>query len=319
MDSIPNEWVTNPFQVNINKPSTSWHIFEWKTWFYIAGTIGALYFGYKFIIDPLFISELGSPTVKAPSPVDPNLPTPDITLTDKISNNITKPLINAIVKIKSSLNPLNWIIGTTDLNSQFNNFIERQNNISTQDLRYYPFTEINPYAPWYSKIKSLIFSETAAEYKERMLIRSAAWQELSNILDKNSGGIMQSVTNSGYNTPMPGIWTPANVGIGMKSVSGSTFVDQIAATTSYSNLMEKFSSVPSTPKTLAHVFEPLSLDEINSVTPSWENVVPDPKEMARYIDKQNGYSYAKVVAKSIPSKVTPFQISKNKFSNLSEE
>ena len=84
LDSIPNEWVTNPFQVNINKPSTSWHIFEWKTWFYIVGTIGALYFGYKFIIDPLFISNIVPPIDS--TNVSTKVPTintgvePDITL-----------------------------------------------------------------------------------------------------------------------------------------------------------------------------------------------------------------------------------------------
>jgi len=152
-----------------------------------------------------------------------------------------------------------------------------------------------------------------------MFIKSAAWQEISDMLDTNTGGLMESVSNSGYNTPMPGgVWTPVNVGIGMKSVSGSAFIDQIAATTSYGNLLEKFSSVPSTPKTLSHVLPELNLDEITTVNPSWENVVPDPQEMAKYIDNKNGYSYAKAVAKSIPIK-SPFPSHKNKFSILEVE
>jgi hypothetical protein len=82
LDSIPSEWVTNPFQVNIN-PSTPWYM-EWKTWFYVAGTIGALYFGYKFIIDPLFISNIVPPIDS--TNVSTKVPTintgvePDITL-----------------------------------------------------------------------------------------------------------------------------------------------------------------------------------------------------------------------------------------------
>jgi hypothetical protein len=39
-------------------------------------------------------------------------------------------------------------MGTTDINAQFETFLDRQYNMTTADRRFYPFTEVNPYLPW---------------------------------------------------------------------------------------------------------------------------------------------------------------------------
>ena len=147
------ELYKNP-SLNINI-ETPWYK-EWKTWMWIGGIIVVAYFGYTYIIDPFFIQ--GTPTVKGtsinPSPIDQNNPggtVDDITLGSKIIN-VTKSIGSTISTIKSKLNPFNWLLASSsiqDVNNQFESFIENQNDLVTADMRFYPFTEINPYDSYF--------------------------------------------------------------------------------------------------------------------------------------------------------------------------
>lgn len=145
------------------KGSPSLDVTPWykdtSTWLYIIGvgcTIGIAYFGYKLYSDPSWFYNListpdsetvtpGSPIIIGPTAGPSNIPlppSPDITLT----NNLTKGFIAGIIKpfsnIKAKINPFNYILSSTEVNNQFQNFMEFQNNPTTADRRYYPFTEV---------------------------------------------------------------------------------------------------------------------------------------------------------------------------------
>ena len=80
--------------------------------------------------------------------------------------------------------------------------MERQNNPVTADFRYYPFTENNPFAPWYSKWNIALLGESAADHLTRMNLKDKA----TNIYD-------QIKVNPNFPT---GTQTP-NIGIGINN------------------------------------------------------------------------------------------------------
>jgi len=216
------------------KPSVNIDITPWykdlSTWLWIGGvlcTISIAYTGYRFITDPTFVETIFSnnttPTVQ-PDNI-PDSPSPDITLSDRVTKGfglISSGIGQAYAFTLDKLNPFNYFNTTTDINNQFRLFIEKQNDMVTADRRYYPFTENNPFLPWYKKLKLQLIGESVTESLERFKDRTIA-ERIYNSLQVSKGkytdvtaatplltpnnwigsvGINTPTIGSGINTPM---------------------------------------------------------------------------------------------------------------------
>jgi hypothetical protein len=125
----------------------------------------------------------------------------------------------------------------------FRSAFEAKQSSVDYDNRYYPFTEVHPLQPWYQRVKTLILGESTLEKSQRLELRNQIWNGLVPV----SLNDLRTPSNiaSGYSTP--GL---SNVGIGIKTVSGSNFLETIEASSSFHNIFNKIASIPSTPKLL---------------------------------------------------------------------
>ena len=215
LDIIPSDWFKSSINFNINP--TPWYK-EYTTWLWIGGTlctIGGLYFGYKLIIDPTFIDSMsnsGTSTAKA-SPIDPSG-------SGSVADGGSNPILNGIITVTKSinngvkkLNPLYWFMSSTDTSTQFQSFINTQNDIARNNMNLYPFTVNNPYDSWITRMRIHWLGETTYEEAIRMRLRETAMSEVYKILDTKTipespllGGTLTPLTgfNSGFSTPKVG-------------------------------------------------------------------------------------------------------------------
>jgi hypothetical protein len=140
------------------------------------------------------------------------------------------------------------------------------------DGRFYPFTEIHPFKPWYQRIKVLVLGESATELRQRLHVRDVAWANMMPIT-------LGQVAQSGSMTPniVSGSITPSigQIGLGMRSVSGNPFMEWIEAGTSYRNVAEKLFSVPPTPKIVPE-FEGGASSWSENLSETFTNIVKSP-------------------------------------------
>jgi hypothetical protein len=166
-----------PELVGFDFPSKEWNI---STWLLYAGaaivTVGAVYLGYVYINDYFFSSVVK--ITPATPPTDPTLPPlPPSPLSSDGSTFFT----TMGHKINGFINPFKWFNTDAQLNSQFNNFMERQFNPATHNNQLYPFTVENPYAPWYKKLTTAILGESKADEAIRMGYKDFAYRDFDVI------------------------------------------------------------------------------------------------------------------------------------------
>lgn len=269
LENISSEWIKNPFNLNVTPTPSPWYK-DLSTWMWIFGTVGALYFGYKFIIDPLFIQDLGKSGPGTNSPGPSGLPqiitgseSPPITLGSRVSeglSNLSKSIGKSLNRVHNSftnkLNPFNWFLSANELQAQFQTFMEKQNVMETADRSLYPFTEINPYSSYFNKLKTSLFGESISESLQRFKDRAYA-ERIYSSLQVSKGkfravdGLTPVTSPGGYLTPSPWI---GNLGIGVSTPSYS-FSDAIHN----SNIENLFNSLTPTPKTI-----PISLPNVSA-------------------------------------------------------
>jgi hypothetical protein len=73
LSKIPNDWPLNPFGINVNINSTPWYR-DLNTWLWVGGSIcvaGFMFLTFKFITDPLYVSDLlgTHPDIKGKTPI----------------------------------------------------------------------------------------------------------------------------------------------------------------------------------------------------------------------------------------------------------
>jgi hypothetical protein len=148
----------------VTSVSSDWNLSSWLWYGGIAiVTMGALYLGYVLITSPEFIDSIAPSTKITPPtpPSDPSIPhTPPSDGTSFLS------IIGH--KISNIINPFKWFNTQAQINSQFNNFMERQYNPATHNNQLYPFTVDNPYLPWYKKLTLAMFGESKADEAIRL-------------------------------------------------------------------------------------------------------------------------------------------------------
>jgi hypothetical protein len=238
-DSLRNSY-KSLLNINVEPVSTSWYR-DLNTWLWIGGiisVIGFTYLGYKFIMDPSFFSSDLTPTIRrprAPGELGTDILNPTPTITENIINGIKGASNKAISGIKL-LNPYSWFTSAND----HADLVKVFNKIQTSDRyddRYFPFTPIHPYDPWYTNLKLHIFGESQSEYLYRIDIKNKVLKSLINIPSPND-----SLINLPPVSPHIG-----SVGLGTRYTSGSGLYEKIDATTSAAIVNEKLSFLPNTP------------------------------------------------------------------------
>lgn len=151
------------------------------------------------------------------------------------------------------LNPYNWFLGSPSTTAEAA-FLDRQSKINTYDDRFYPFTNINPYAPWWERLRMQIFGESLAEINERMIDKDFAMRDyLAIAVDKTAKGSQTPVSTDTL--------TPNIAALGIKNVSGSSFMDAIEASTSYLQTEAKLEDIlPGTSDWVVHIVDKANLD-----------------------------------------------------------
>ena len=89
-------------------------------------------------------------------------------------------------KISNVINPFKYFTTDQQSQQQFNNFLEKQYNPVTADLKLYPFTVENPTASWFSKFKTAVFGETHNDAVLRLEHRLYALRDYEAIKVDNS-------------------------------------------------------------------------------------------------------------------------------------
>jgi hypothetical protein len=304
---LPNILDSKPFSLRalykdgvINTPSNSWYS-DWSTLLWwsatLVGIAGAAYLGYKIIVDPSIITNLWNTNNGPTSPINPTSPTDPGSSASTITPAsmippIDKGIISSILSFTNKLNPLNWFTSVSETNTAREIFMERQNQINLSDMRYYPFTEVNPYDSWFDKIRIKWLGENTYELANRLRDKAAAMREANlpklaeSVQSSPLPGINELGPLSGFNTP--------KLGLGLKFTSSTGLLETIEASSSWN----KLSSLANTP---SHVpislpIPEMSMESISSVIPSWNDHVINQAELNRYVDAKKGYTYAKAVS-----------------------
>jgi hypothetical protein len=216
------------------------------------------------------------------------------------------------------LNPFSYVSTSTEINNQFQTFMDLQNNPVTADRNYYPFTEVNPFLPWYSKVKVAILGEGTFDALQRLKDKTYA-ERIYESIRISKGKYTDVVGLSPAVSPIPG-FTPsawANVGVGVKNTFTS-FNDTIL----HLNIENKFNSLTPLPQAVPTAIVPLPESILTDVS-SWSNAVVDKTSIAETSDMVKEWKAKQLVnvaSDASTSKVTLDELaSKNKFELLKEE
>jgi hypothetical protein len=132
------------------------------------------------------------------------------------------------------------------------------------DNRFYPFTEIHPYRPWYHRIRILTLGETALENQERLALRDHILRDITAITLEDTRSL--------------GSMTPATVvGVGVKPV-GVDFPGMLETAQTWSKLY----SAPTTPNVVPGS-STSQLTEFAGGNKSWDGHQIDQTELEDYV------------------------------------
>jgi hypothetical protein len=242
---------------NSTPVTKSWfsYITDSNTLWWIAvsvGTIGFIYLGYNFCTNPHFVEDffIKKPRTNIQPPTPPIDPgnNPDITLTGAVAdflNSSRRKFINVYSSTVNALNPFNYFVTSSELQSQINLFMDIQNDINRSNRRLFPFTENNPFDPWYKKLRLQFFGESGKEFVYRtQLIDQADSVYHALKIDKGKSiefsSTIFSTPNSAWNSP--GVLSPIATTIGLNPNALDAFNSAAVAITE-----QKLSSIPSSP------------------------------------------------------------------------
>jgi hypothetical protein len=312
--SLGKDLFQNPFNINISTPSP-WYK-EWSTYLWVIGIVSVAFIGYKFIIDPLFIESLPKPSDykgKGPEIASPDTPTQSNFKSSP--KKIFSLLTSGVWKAGSStlngikmLNPLYWLPSATNLGVSHDFFMDQQSSVNF-DNRFYPFTENNPFNPWYTKLRLSILGETNFEQS----VRNHVKRDILN-------GIVSPLSESPRIThSMPASPSVANIGLGFGVNTGDAF----EASTSYFKTVTKIASLPGTPKLTPINILPESIEGGINTWKSHSLLNTDPLNVVQNVPNI-GAEPSSTPEISTSKTVTPkpkslYLTPENKYSVLSEE
>jgi hypothetical protein len=120
--------------------------------------------------------------------------------------------------------------------------MEIQNDISRSNRRLFPFTEYNPFDPWYKRLRLQIFGESGKEFVERSQLINKAdvlYESLKVGKAVSTASTVFLTGNSPWNSP--GL-SPIATTIRLNPGALDAFNNAIASITE-----QKLSSIPSSP------------------------------------------------------------------------
>jgi hypothetical protein len=283
--------------------SSGWSDWSISSWVWYGGialiSVGALYLGYKFVMDPTWF--LGSDIKgKAPFPQHPHIdPTSSGTTTPTsiplvdtrtveateqapdVSTSAFAYVTNRIYQFNRSvlnaINPLNYIKPAAQTQNEFNAYMDKQIHWERADTRYYPFTEINPYATFSQKMKLLLFGESDAEKFERLKIMDRANRVYDMMLGRNT--LHQDFIGATPSmTPQPA----TSVGIGFNTPIATNTVWETIRQTNLSHKLDHLLATPAHTPNIRHLADvpDLNLDDVKSWSDYSKEVQVDPSKIA---------------------------------------
>lgn len=239
------------------------------TWLWIFGigcTIGLAYFGYKLIFDPTIIGGI-DPNINNPGSPGPSgtVNSPDITIAENVSRDYTRIITKPFRFIGNKLNPFNYVLTANELNNQYQYFMDVQNDPAYANRNYYPFTENNPFDPWYKKVKTAVFGESTFDSFQRLKDKAYAERVYEAVkVSKGKYKMVEGLTpassvgsTSGSTTPV--IHLPQVLKSGWESVAPAA-INKVGIFDGY-DTWNKVKSLPATPKYLPSLSES-AIDEI---------------------------------------------------------
>jgi hypothetical protein len=267
----------------------------WGWWWLAGGWWLALFY------PPTTVTNVTSPSIDGSS-----TPTQAIQLADNRS--VTESVLSFFLSPIKKLNPYNWFLASNEANAQFERFMEKQNEMITQNNRFYPFTEINPHASWWNRMRIYYFGETIAENSERISLRSYAWREMRPMGLKKAQSIVSS---------------PATSFAGLTPRLPNASIDFAGVANWYQETLNKVTTAPNTPNltplNLNNPFNSNSLGEaLNRLTTSYnpldsvtDNITASPpidssildaslqERVSNLVDSTSKPSYASIVSNNI--------------------
>jgi len=178
--------------LNVDPVSTAWYRDVNNLW-WLAGLVakgaaiaGVLYFGYKFVIDPLFINDLNikgkgvdlnPDNVVASSSISVTSPEGSITPTGNnvdgsIALHAFRTTLKGISKTLKKLNPSYWLLTGDDTSPAYQRFVNRQ--WSTDHLnQYFPYSSYNPFDPLSTRLRLYFFGVNIYERTERLAFKQS--------------------------------------------------------------------------------------------------------------------------------------------------
>lgn len=224
----------------------------------LAGFFGIAYLGYNYYQEVYnFVDRQEPPRdpniFNAPDSPNAQVNLPDIEPRPGIGETIVSTLSSVKDKATRVLNPFNWFGSERVVDGNRRAFTHIQNDINNYDNRFYPFTTVDPFKPWYSRFRIGMFGESNLETLQRMRDRDFALREAIALAVK-------PIHSTGFITPGLG-----NVGLGLRfdSVSGAT--DWIAAGSSHQRTLGLMQSLPMTPR---HIPE-IVIDVLDDSVDEW--------------------------------------------------
>jgi hypothetical protein len=150
--------------------------------------------------------------------------------------------------------------------------MQKQNDMVTADRRFYPFTETNPFLPWYKQLKINLLGESVSESLERFKDRTIA-ERIYNSLQVSKGKFTDVTAVTPLLTPTPNNWI-GSVGINTPTIGsgintpaiGFNFFDNINS----ENLQNRLNSLTPTPNNIPTLSD-ANLNDIGGGATDWIN------------------------------------------------
>jgi len=197
-----------------------------------------------------------------------NRTNPLITITSGFKK-IGGSVVNIYSSIVDKLNPYNYFNTTTETTNQFKRFMQVQENPVTANRRLYPFTEVNPFLPWYKQLKITYIGESVSEALQRFKDQEMC-EHLYNSLKVSKGKLSSVIGGSPVSTPgsiTPARWS-ASVGLGLTT-------NKLTDTLEHLNLENRFKDITPVPSGVSTSNADF-LERVKSVLPEtseWKNHV----------------------------------------------
>ena len=268
LENLPSEWYKPGISFNIGQPSIPWYR-DWSTLWWVGGILGSLgmaYISYKLYSDPSLVTNFIKNTFFSSNGGGPGASSgpagtgaPDITQTSPTASSSSGPetrtMGNSIAyffsKTYHTINPYNWFTSRNNFEMNHDRFLEQQASTDYNN-KLWPFTEVNPYYPWYQRAKIYFLGESTIENQVRLEARSIYWEALmpsSNI--PGPSGIASSP--SAVIQSMPSSPSASALGLNFRPLG---FVENIENL----NVSNRIQSIPGTP---INIGSPSPLDHVS--------------------------------------------------------